>query len=365
MYNAVRVSNFRGVQSLAVEDLGRLNLFVGPNNVGKTSLLEALWLFRNPNNPVLTMLLAGLRGFNPALLSPDSLWHALFPDMDVERPIDIEASRADGVTDTLAITLSNEWIGELESGNAQPLTSVATQATVASGPPQTLLFEYASDGGTPLSASFSLGLGRANYRADPELARRLERSSPPSPFLSARQRLSSEDLADRFTKVRDTGGVDSLVRSLNTIEPRLNDLSIGFSLVDRQPSLRAHLAGLKTPIPLQLLGEGVGRLTEILLAVTTAQDGVVLVDEIENGLYYRNLESAWRAIDVASKEANVQLFATTHSAECVQAALRAVSNGSEADFRLYRLERRDSVLHVVAYDHRTAEAAFDLQLEFR
>ena len=99
--------------------------------------------------------------------------------------------------------------------------------------------------------------------------------------------------------------------------------------------------------------------------MTTVQDGLVLVDEIENGLYYRNLESAWRAIDAASQEANAQLFATTHSAECVQAALRAVSAGNADAFRLYRMERQDGRLRVVEFDHETAEAAFDLQLEFR
>lgn len=362
MYNAIRVTNFRGIQSLAVEDLGRLNLFVGPNNVGKTSLLESLWLLRNPNNPVLTLPLAMTRGFNPVLQSPDSLWHTLFFDMDVGQRIAIEADRSDGVSEKLAITLANEWIGEIETGNDQ---SVTTAAATASGPPQTLLYTYSMDGEPPLVASFSLGLGRANYRGDPTFAQRAERASPFSPFLSTRQRPSSEELADRFTKVRDEQGIAAFVRGLKTLEPRLHDLSIGYSLVDRQPSLRAHLTGLKTPMPVQLLGEGVGRLAEILLATTTARDSVVLVDEIENGLYYRNLETAWEAIDAASQEANVQLFATTHSAEFVQTAIRALPGDSALDFRLHRLERDEDGLRAVTYDYRTADTALELQLEFR
>jgi AAA15 family ATPase/GTPase len=149
------------------------------------------------------------------------------------------------------------------------------------------------------------------------------------------------------------------------LQPGLTGLSIGFTLVSGQPTLRAQIAGLDNPVPLSLLGEGSARLTEILLAPPTVRAGLLLVDEVENGLYYRNMETAWRAIDAASSAVGTQVFATTHNAECVQAAVRALNGASAKDFRLYRLERADDSIRVVTYDHETAEAAFDFELEFR
>lgn len=43
--NSLEVRNFRAFRDLKIEHLGRVNLLVGKNNVGKTSLLEAIQLY--------------------------------------------------------------------------------------------------------------------------------------------------------------------------------------------------------------------------------------------------------------------------------------------------------------------------------
>lgn len=49
--DSLEIRNFRGLQELRIERLGRVNLIVGKNNVGKTSVLEALRLYANPGSP--------------------------------------------------------------------------------------------------------------------------------------------------------------------------------------------------------------------------------------------------------------------------------------------------------------------------
>jgi len=64
-------------------------------------------------------------------------------------------------------------------------------------------------------------------------------------------------------------------------------------------------------------------------------------------------------------EFNVQVFATTHSLECIMAAHRAFSGGNTYDFRLHRLEDVDGKIRAVTYDRESLEAAIDMGLEVR
>jgi predicted ATPase len=119
-------------------------------------------------------------------------------------------------------------------------------------------------------------------------------------------------------------------------------------------------------LPLALMGNGLRRLTTLLLTVLTSGDGIVLVDEIETGLHHSMLPGARRAIASAAKRASVQIVATTHSYECVRAA-REAFEGSAATFRLHRLERRRSDGKIVAkmYDDEAFAGAMNAELEVR
>ena len=78
--------------------------------------------------------------------------------------------------------------------------------------------------------------------------------------------------------------------------------------------------GLPELVPLPAMGEGMTQIAWLVLAIASMPDGVVLVDEIENGIHHSVLPDVWRAIDEAAKQFHTQIFATTHSFECVMAA---------------------------------------------
>jgi hypothetical protein len=277
------------------------------------------------------------------------------------RQIEVGGERTDGTSEVLVITLRNDWPDEAELRSKEPLPTVPI-ADLSVATPETLYYDYSRDGGGPFRSSFSAGLGRIAVRPH------LELPASRSILLAARQRPTLEEMASRFTTMQDMLGAKSIVGALSELQPGLQSLTIGLRALDggsAQLQLRVHVEGLSTPLPLQSLGEGVGRLTEMLLAIASLPNGVLFVDEVENGLYYRNLETAWRAIDDVSRKANVQIFATTHSAECVQAAVRALSGDSAEEFRLFRLEPGHDEIRVVKYDHDTAAAALEFDLEFR
>ena len=110
------------------------------------------------------------------------------------------------------------------------------------------------------------------------------------------------------------------------------------------------------------MGEGMSRLARLVLGISAAPNGVVLIDEVENGIHHSELPKVWRVIDTAARQLSTQIFATTHSLECVRAAHESLA---EDDFRLHRLEANDDGNRCVTYDPETIAAALEFNLEIR
>ena len=100
------------------------------------------------------------------------------------------------------------------------------------------------------------------------------------------------------------------------------------------------------------------------LAFHNAQDGAILIDEFENGLHYSKLKAIWERVHLLSREFNVQVFATTHSYECIRAAKEAFKpDGNSDEFAYIRLQRnhRTQRIECVPYDD---PEAFDYAMEY-
>ncbi len=95
------------------------------------------------------------------------------------------------------------------------------------------------------------------------------------------------------------------------------------------------------PLPLKSFGDGLSRLFGILLALVNCKNSIFLIDEIENGFHYSILPKVWKLIFKTAKDLNVQVFATTHSKDCYKAFNEvANANDEKDDGMLIRLERQ-------------------------
>lgn len=102
--------------------------------------------------------------------------------------------------------------------------------------------------------------------------------------------------------------------------------------------------GIERLIPIQLMGDGISRLLSILMAMASFENGIILIDEIENGLHATALEHLWNIIKEGSETYNVQIFATTHSLECVKTFSNVFNQEvlPTDSSRLYRIEKSSS-----------------------
>ena len=101
------------------------------------------------------------------------------------------------------------------------------------------------------------------------------------------------------------------------------------------------------------------------MALVNAKDGILLVDEIENGIHYSVLPDVWRLIFQTAQRLNVQVFATSHSWDCIEAFQKAAKENTEAEGVLVRLYRRGDEIRAVNLDESELEIAVDGKIEVR
>jgi predicted ATPase len=361
VYQSFDVSNFRCFRELNLAQLERVNLIAGVNNVGKTALLEALFLHCGAYNPELTLRLNAFRGIEQVKLEfgrwAETPWLSLFSQFDTSKIVELAGENEQTGHRILRLQVIRQpqelaKIGQSIQHNSDKPEGIPS---LSSEMPQVLELECTEG---KQGRKYYMILDQKGVRSDP--------IPPPPPFpaffLPARVRIPPAQDAERFGKLEILGQQDALLRALQVIEARLRRLAV--VVAGGIPMIHGDI-GLGRLVPLPVMGEGMTRLASLVLAIGNAPSGVVLVDEIENGLHYSILPKVWRAIGEVAREFNVQVFATTHSLECIVAAHRAFSESERYDFRLHRLERVNETIRAVTYDQETLEAAIETSLEVR
>jgi AAA15 family ATPase/GTPase len=114
------------------------------------------------------------------------------------------------------------------------------------------------------------------------------------------------------------------------------------------------------------MGDGMRRVLAVATSLVSAENGILLVDEIDTGLHYETLTDMWRLILETSIQRNAQVFATTHSWDCVKSFQEALSTMPDDDVgRLIRLEPQDDHIQAITYSRDELTIAIQNGIEVR
>ncbi|MBE9572627.1 MAG: AAA family ATPase [Proteobacteria bacterium] len=361
MYKSFTIKNFRCFSKLTIEPLERVNLVAGMNNVGKTALLEALWLHHGYQNPSLGLKADIFRGVDRFKL--DEIMWTLFLDFDPSRSIEISSIDFNDLSAVLKINIRQlpssvvpiERAREMRNRNDTSGPAIVSKKTEEQ-PAVEVLFDYSDFSGHHSQA-------RAFPREkEIEFISGQKAKETLGIYLAARVPYSMDELAERLGNLQITKKENQVVRILQIIEPSLVDLNVlprgGAPLIfgDIQK---------ERLVPLPLMGDGMMRLLNMALSIKAAPGGILLVDEIENGIHHSLMVKVWTAISQLARECETQIVATTHSRECIIAAAKAFTQSDEFDFRYHRFEKVDGEIRSVAYDRDALEGAIEIDLEMR
>ena len=349
MYKSFRVKNYRCFEDLTVEPLERVNLIAGKNNVGKTALLEALWLRQQYDNPGAAPWGNLFRGLQRSQQG-ESLWE-LFRQFDADKTIEFCAEESNNVQRCLRIKISSLAQSPI---SLRKIPSEGEQPEFTPSVESQILFEFRDDADLN---ELSEAIIHSDGRVIPTVPRPLRGF-----FVSSLMGGSDPALANKLSELLIHKKELEVLEVLRIIENRLRGINVlpyaGVSTVFGD-------IGLNRLMPLALLGEGMNRLLTITVALVVSEKLVCLIDEIENGIHYSVMKHIWKAVAAAARDLEVQVFATTHSEECIRSAHEAFSESENYDFRLHRLEYADGLIKSVTYDQEALGFALDSGWEVR
>lgn len=370
MIERFEIINYRGLQNLSLSPLQRVNLVTGPNGVGKTSLAEALWLYHGRYNP--PALLWNIHLQRRRIIDPNPLIGLGEGAVELSG---VEEDQHCGVRFEFEERMQVLPVGPSEI-NERPLDAQREGEDGVGLAP--ISRGSTTEDFAPLPV---IGGIRATYKPDPQP--RIESldvvSGPTGPGLVGAARRTQRpsgiivtravpfpigaDTIERFSTVVAQGEKKNLLKNLSVVQPSIKGVEI---LIERSISSLWADTGGEHPLPVEALGGGIVRLVVLFVNFFAARGGLLVFDEIENGIHHSALPRLWQQVFQMSSLLNVQFVATTHSLECVKAAVGTGENGqAPADFALHQLHQQDSVRKVETYTGDKLMAALDMGFEVR
>ena len=316
MITSLHVRNFKRFESLDMNGFSKVNLLTGKNNCGKTGLLEAILLAATEID-IQTAAHAFRRTDGLFQGRPFAHWFARSGAAEWETHI-VDA------------------FGKVHSRmNAHDLKKA--------------LKTFSELGGMDPHVK---GVGNA-YGLNPNSTPVLAIPSWPIP---------AEDEAVEFDRMILRKQEKIFEARLRSVEPKLE--SVRALQPDSKRVLFADV-GLPEMIPLSLLGQGVLRLTSIFIRALGAKADILLIDEIENGLHHGALVELWKGLKELSDQEGTQIFATTHSMECIAAASQVFGAGPDAGLSFHRIEDVKGVPTAISINAERLASMLEIGFEIR
>ena len=313
-FKSIKIKHFRGIKSLEIDDLARVNLFVGKNHCGKTSLLESVFLLTGIANPSLAVTMGQLRRMLP---NESSDWEDYFHARDHKRGMEFSTTQRKGkrhlkVSPLLGNSIELSMKTPIEMNREQSSRSIGTGEDFIG-----LNYDFSVANRVGKSSNHQAKIYQTqtgdglNYT---QVSDENYKESLMSRYLLAPGYDSS--LVDKMLNAKRK---DSLLRALRFIDPDIQDIKTGAN------GIVSVDIGLDRFIPINLLGSGTSRILDMLSGIEGHREGIIAIDEIENGLHFSTMKEMWKMILEHSAECGTQVFATTHDRDVIQSLTKVLN----------------------------------------
>ncbi|MBN1516307.1 AAA family ATPase [Candidatus Sumerlaeota bacterium] len=372
MIRTLDIENFRCFDKFHMENLARVNLLVGDNNVGKTALLEAMRLYVSQGSPHILQYISIDRDEIIRHSSNIEGWllnvNFLFGDSNKALCISSDDKK-------LTLNIIEKPLEEMIIGDVKDIKSAFANIALKiefpnQGKPSHIPLSYYDVGANDFNCGIPLNLIRA-IRAQTEHI---------ITFYVPAKSLTIEQVASLFQNLQLTDDEDNVLKAVRLVDPNIQKIQVVTNVMDsgstissnlfpsiRKPDIRAKMLGSEKIFSLGSMGAGVWRMLSIAVSILHSKNGYLFIDEIDSGLHCTVLEKMWKMVIETAKRLNVQVFATTHSYDCIEAlayyCMRKENKVTDDDVALHRIDREDG--KSVYYNVERIKMAVENRIEVR
>lgn len=350
MITDISIENFKVLKSIELTDMKRISLVSGRNNIGKSSFLEAIFLYMDHSAGESFGKLTGLRGANNN--SIESVWGSLFYQMETNNDITISIKDNEN-SGKLIYSRDNSYLPSMINGLSEEVLArfrMNTKETFS------LFYSYKEKG------YFEEGHFSFDGKS---ILRDMKTSLPGNEIKTMKPTLYKAFYRDFIYLVNELGNIelagekDVLIKALKEMDPLIDDILT----ISVKGTVQLYIKTKGKLMPIQYAGDGIIKVLGVCLSIMSRKNGIVLIDELENGLHYSMYGKLWRMIDRISKSSNCQVIATTHSYELISSVRNSIKNMN--DFCYYRIGKSKEETVSFRYDYSMLDAALESEMEVR
>lgn len=347
MINRIEIRNFRCFDALILDGLRRFNFIVGESGSGKSALLETLFLL-SAGNPEVYFRLRKWRGFAEGQLELqltrdafEGLFRNLFHDNDSE-----SIARASFVDSEFGRRSLDVYFERQRTLNI-PLDKSENPISLV---PVTFKWEVR---GRVTNVTLEIENNSIRGKGSADLF--------PMHLITSKN-ISQRFDAQLFSQLSRSLHATAVVEVIQEIFPYVSDLSL--EMIGGETLIHARIDGFREKIPVAELSGGLNKFISLAVAIAVNPKGVVCIDEVENGFYYRDYQRVLAGLLRLCDAYSVQLFATTHSLEFMRAA-GSVFKERSSDFMLMRAKYSNNVCHITQFEGGSSISAIEQDVEIR
>lgn len=352
MLKDISIQNYRLFKQFSVTGFNRINLLVGANNSGKTSLMEALYLLTTYQDPsTLLRVLEKRKEFVEDKENMINLYlvEQIFNGYKLTTTSKIVlCSHQD-----LPIVISYRFKDEIEAhiiNSSSPDKGILFEVDASTDKKKGgfIIYDYWDSDEKNLIDGYSGDIIR----------------QPNHQFLAINQ-LNYKIISKMWNEIVLTPAEEVVLEALRILEPDLERIAL-LNYTTPQMGIRLKVKRQPKPIPLASMGDGMYHIFALILTLVKCRGGVFLVDEIDTGLHYKALTKMWQLLIETAQKLDVQLFATTHSWDCLVALHQALTDTQATDLgTVFRLEQQVDTIKATTYNGEELKVAIEHDIEVR
>lgn len=359
MFKSLKIKNFRGVENLELKNLNRVNIFVGENGVGKTTLLDAMFIAINPNNAELAFRTNRFRGLGNVI--DEDFWRSYFYNLNPKNTIQIDIDGQYNRKIKISPNFYTQETISLEKGDDEnKIRSIATAMS-----------EFKKLVGLDINFSEIIKKQKISYQSkifqDKEgIHRNGDKKYQEllnGNYMNNHTILNNASLFGKFAEISTANKEGIVLAMLQKLEPNIENIEShskkGIVVKDKR---------FLRKVSINIYGDGILRSMHLICNVLEHDSGITLIDEIENGLHVNSREKVWNTIfNLLQEKENRQIFATTHSYEIIESLFKVAKNiNKENLISLSRIQKdQNGKIIVVKYSKEELEYALQNKDEIR